>query len=151
MIYRKTFGPVLGIAIMTAASGAFAAGEEPVTSDNVTNSTSATSAGAVTNDEAATNAETDALATGETGSRHMLPPEAVIGKDVTNSTGDNIGTVSEIAGDQVIVSVGGFLGLGAHDVALDWSQFTTSGEGDDIELHTKLSKDQLESMPEYKS
>jgi len=82
--------------------------------------------------------------------RHMLPPQAVIGKDVTNVMGETIGKVTKIDGEQVIVAVGGFLGLGAYDVALDWSQFKTSGDGDDIKLQTTLSKDQLKKMQEYK-
>ncbi|MEX0694020.1 MAG: hypothetical protein WD075_06225, partial [Rhodospirillales bacterium] len=87
----------------------------------------------------------------ETAMRHKLPPQTVIGKDVTNTMGDVIGEVTKIDGEQVIVAVGGFLGVGAYDVALNWDQFTTKGDGDDIELKTSLSKDALKKMPEYKN
>ena len=79
-----------------------------------------------------------------------LPPESVVGKDVTNADGDSIGKVSKISGDQVIVSVGGFLGIGTHEVALNWNQLTATGSGDDMKLQTALTKDELKNLPEYK-
>ena len=79
-----------------------------------------------------------------------LPPESVVGKTIVNAEGDKIGEVTKIAGDQVIVSVGGFLGIGTHDVALSWNQLKTTGSGDDMKLETTLTKDELKNMPEYK-
>jgi hypothetical protein len=78
------------------------------------------------------------------------PAEEVVGKSVTNVEGEDIGKISEIVGSQVIVAVGGFLGIGARDVALDWSQITPTGMGDEMKLQTTLTKAELEAMPEYK-
>lgn len=139
---NKVFGPLLGIAIVTVAGGAFAAGGEPVASGYATGTPSTIIAAAPM--------KPNAVQPGDTAMRHMLPPQAVIGKDVTNAMGETIGKVTKIAGEQVIVAVGGFLGVGAYDVALNWNQFTASGDGNDIKLQTVLSKDQLKKMPEYK-
>jgi hypothetical protein len=78
------------------------------------------------------------------------PPGFIMGKSVLNTEGEKIGTVSKIDGDNVIVSVGGFLGIGSHDVALPWSQLRLSGTGDDARLQTALTKEELKAMPEYK-
>jgi hypothetical protein len=77
------------------------------------------------------------------------PSEMVVGKSVTNVEGEDIGKISAIEGNMVIVEVGGFLGIGARDVALDWSQITPTGMGDDMKLQTTLTKAELEAMPEY--
>ncbi len=78
------------------------------------------------------------------------PPESVVGKSVTNAAGEDIGEISAVIGNQVVVEVGGFLGIGARDVALDWSQITPTGTGNDMKLQTTLTKDELQAMPEYK-
>jgi len=53
----------------------------------------------------------------------------LIGENVENPDGDNIGKVKDLVLDprtgqvkQVVVGVGGFLGLGQKDVALPWDQ-----------------------------
>ncbi len=74
----------------------------------------------------------------------------MVGKTVINTDGDKIGEVSKIIDDQVVVSVGGFLGIGSHDVALNWKELKTTGSGDDMKLETALTKDELKNMPEYK-
>ncbi len=70
------------------------------------------------------------------------------GKDVVNVEGDTIGEVKGIQGDNLVVSVGGFLGIGARDVALSRSQVSVTGVGDDQKLVTSLTKDELKAMPE---
>ncbi len=79
-----------------------------------------------------------------------IPPKTIVGKDVVNTKGEKIGEVEKISGDQVVVSSGGFLGIGSHDVAIPWSQVTMVGTGDDAKLELSLSKDELKQMPEYK-
>jgi sporulation protein YlmC with PRC-barrel domain len=79
-----------------------------------------------------------------------MPPANVAGKNVINATGDEIGKVSKIVGGLVIVEVGGFLGIGTHDVAVDWSQLQATGIGDDMKLKTTLTKDEIKGLPEYK-
>ncbi len=53
----------------------------------------------------------------------------LIGQKVENPDGENIGEVSDLIIDpktgqvqQVVVGVGGFLGIGQKDVALAWDQ-----------------------------
>lgn len=88
--------------------------------------------------------------TGPSAAKPEVPPDEAVGKDVINGKGDKIGEVSRIVGDQVIVSVGGFLGLGAREVALPWRNLTAMGSGEKMKLQTALSKDDLKEMPEYK-
>ena len=51
-----------------------------------------------------------------------------IGLDVYNSQNEKIGDISEVMLDQsgkitdVVIGVGGFLGMGTHDVAVKWEQ-----------------------------
>ncbi len=74
--------------------------------------------------------------------------ESLRGKDVVNLEGDSIGEVKGIQGDNLVVSVGGFLGIGARNVALSRSQVSITGTGDDQKIVTSLTKDELKAMPE---
>jgi len=74
--------------------------------------------------------------------------QSLRGKDVVNVEGDTIGEVKGIQGDSLVVSVGGFLGIGARDVALSRSQVSVTGVGDDQKIVTSLTKDELKAMPE---
>jgi hypothetical protein len=74
--------------------------------------------------------------------------ESLKGKDVVNLEGDAIGEVEGIQGDNLVVSVGGFLGIGARNVALSRSQVSITGTGDDQKIVTSLTKDELKAMPE---
>jgi len=81
---------------------------------------------------------------------------AVIGAKVRNDNKDTVGTVQDLyvdaAGDikTVVLSVGGFLGVGSKDVAVNWRDIKQSRDGKSVMLTTALSKDQLKSMPDYK-
>jgi hypothetical protein len=44
-----------------------------------------------------------------------------------------------------IVGVGGFLGLGEHDVAIPLDQLNLAGD----RITTAMTKEQLEALPEY--
>jgi hypothetical protein len=78
-----------------------------------------------------------------------MPTDSVIGREVVNAEGDAVGEVSAIAGDSVIVEVGGFLGMGKHGVALEWADLTPSGSGEDMTLQTTLTEEQIENLPKY--
>jgi sporulation protein YlmC with PRC-barrel domain len=78
------------------------------------------------------------------------------GTDVRNAAGDKIGDVDEVVigpngRPQMILSVGGFLGIGDHRVAIDWNRVKllrkTNG---DLEARLNMTKDQLQAMPEYR-
>lgn len=71
---------------------------------------------------------------------------------------DHIGEINEIIltrdgnVQSVIVGVGGFLGVGERDVAIDMSQFkfvTPEGQGDDYFLVVNASADGVKEAPEY--
>jgi sporulation protein YlmC with PRC-barrel domain len=77
---------------------------------------------------------------------------ALVGRDVRNVTNETIGEVNNIVVDpdgkvqQVIVSVGGFLGVGSKHVALAWNQIRMDATGGAIMVD--MTKEQLKSAPE---
>ena len=79
------------------------------------------------------------------------PTSALIGKDVVDLKGDRIGEVSAITEDRVIVETGGFLGIGARQVALDSRQLATIGSGTNMKLQTTMTREQLQALPEVRS
>ena len=63
---------------------------------------------------------------------------------------EKVGSVSHLHGDQVVVDVGGFLGIGAKPVAMDIAQLDFMRDEDgDVHAVTKWNKDQLTEMPEH--
>jgi sporulation protein YlmC with PRC-barrel domain len=83
------------------------------------------------------------------------------GTDVVGSDDQKIGDVSDILFDKngkieaYVVSVGGFLGIGAKDVALEPSAFTVvSGDkskNESDKLKVALSKDQLKQAANFEA
>lgn len=77
----------------------------------------------------------------------------VIGSSVVNDAGDTVGKVDEIIvgpdgkAPFVVLSVGGFLGLGDKLIALPYEQMRTDGKK--IVL-PGATKDSLKSLPEFK-
>ena len=77
----------------------------------------------------------------------------VIGSSVVNDAGDTVGKVDEIIvgpdgkAPFVVLSVGGFLGLGDKLVALPYEQMRTDGKK--IVL-PGATKDSLKTLPEFK-
>ncbi|GAB6059982.1 PRC-barrel domain-containing protein [Desulfonatronum parangueonense] len=76
--------------------------------------------------------------------------------DVYDSNHENVGNVDQVLitpqGDieQVVVDVGGFLGIGAHSVAIDIDEVEIHrGEGDDLRVYVPMTEQELEAMPEY--
>ena len=73
--------------------------------------------------------------------RDTLRGGSIIGKDVINTAGENIGEVKEIAVtpdgrvSNVVVSVGGFLGVGDRLVALPWNSLDISTASDEIKAN----------------
>jgi len=78
----------------------------------------------------------------------------IIGRDLLNASKDKIGTIDSVMLGRegkvqaVIVNVGGFLGLGEKNVAIDWADISVSQDGKTIT--TALTKDQLKALPEYR-
>ena len=82
---------------------------------------------------------------------------AVIGLDVRNSNNDSIGSVRQLIVDKkgtvtgVVVDVGGFLGIGAHPVLLQWNQVQLADRDGKTIAVVNVDKDTLKQMPAYKS
>jgi hypothetical protein len=81
--------------------------------------------------------------------------DTLFGMSVTNLAGENIGNVDDllIAQDGVIegvvVSIGGFLGIGEKHVALGWDEFEVD-EAQDVVL-VDLTRDQMEAAPDFRT
>ena len=66
-----------------------------------------------------------------------------------------IGKIDEIYIDKdakitvVVISVGGFLGVGSKDVGVKWSDITFGQEDNSVVLTTSLTKDALMALPDY--
>ncbi len=84
----------------------------------------------------------------------LLSASKLKGADVYNLQNESIGEVEEVLLDPAsgrvrfaVVEVGGFLGMGATNVAVPWSAFHISREGDDVKYVVDASKDKLEKAP----
>jgi len=75
----------------------------------------------------------------------------LMGTSVTNEKNEKIGTLSDlvVARDRLlfaVLEVGGFLGMGAHLVAVPYETLVINDEGRDIRL-PGASKDELKKLP----
>ncbi|TPK58503.1 PRC-barrel domain containing protein [Mesorhizobium sp. B2-4-19] len=84
----------------------------------------------------------------------------IIGESVYNGTGDNaenIGKVTDVVFDKdgmaksVVIGVGGFLGVGAKNVAFDYDKLQWAEKNGDRWLVAQTSKDELKAHPEFDS
>lgn len=79
------------------------------------------------------------------------------GTDVIGTDDAKIGDVSDVLFDKdkkvvaFIVGVGGFLGIGAKDVAIDPASFTpvTGKDATDVKLRLSMTKDELKAAPAF--
>ena len=86
----------------------------------------------------------------------------LIGRKIQDAQNETIGQITSIyigpdghvdsvgAIKKVVVSVGGFLGMGAKDVAVNWSDIRFSRDDESVVLTTTWTKDSLKEMPDYK-
>src|SRR5215471_1133041 len=95
------------------------------------------------------------VSTGDFNVKGDMAAGALIGTKVRNANKESIGKVDEVYLDKdakvtmVVISVGGFLGVGSKDVGVKWSDLTFGKEGTSVVLTTLLSKDQLMALPDY--
>ncbi|WP_339113413.1 PRC-barrel domain-containing protein [Thioclava sp. GXIMD2076] len=77
------------------------------------------------------------------------------GQTVYGPNDESIGKVTDVVTDsndgvtQVVVSVGGFLGMGAKSVALTPDQMEVMKADDGLSIHVAATQDELEQMPAY--
>lgn len=79
-----------------------------------------------------------------------LTPEIVDGAILYGAGGEKVGKVSHLHGSQVVIYVGGFLGIGAKPVAVPANQVDFMRDEDgDVHAVASWTKNQLENMPEH--
>jgi len=83
-----------------------------------------------------------------------LTPDILEDATIYDSDDNKVGTVSHVhgsgAGGQVVIDVGGFLGIGAKPVAVPVNQLEFMRDEDgDVHAVTSWTKDQLKEMPEH--
>lgn len=90
-------------------------------------------------------------------SKHVRLTQAELTPDILDEAtiygpGDEkIGSVDHLHGNQVVIDVGGFLGIGAKPVGVPVSQLQFMRDEDgDVHAVTTWTKDQLKEMPEHK-
>jgi hypothetical protein len=85
----------------------------------------------------------------------ILPSDtvhSVLGKEVRNETGENLGRIVDVLIDQdghvqaVVIDFGGFLGVGARRLVVDW---TVLHFGPNV-VTADITHDQARTAPEYK-
>jgi sporulation protein YlmC with PRC-barrel domain len=94
--------------------------------------------------------------TGDFNAAGEVSANALIGATVRNDKREAVGEVEDVYVDDsgaiktVVVSVGGFLGVGAKNVAVKWSDLKLSRDDKSIVITTNWTKDSLKAMPDYK-
>lgn len=79
----------------------------------------------------------------------------LIGAEIKTAGDEDVGAVEDLIIDKngqvvaVVVSVGGFLGMGEKNVAIAWDDLTKSGASDMQDLRIDVTREQLQSAPEY--
>lgn len=78
----------------------------------------------------------------------------VIGANVLSTTGEAIGPIKDILINQedgtitgAVLSVGGFLGIGAKAIAVDWSELNIDFDANEVTI--ELTREQADAAPEY--
>lgn len=107
------------------------------------------------NDEKVANSDR-VVSTGDFNVSGDMSANALVGAKVRNASGDIVGKIEDLyvdAGGSIktlVVSVGGFLGVGSKDVAVNWNDIKYSRDGKTVVLTTGLTKDAVKALPDYK-
>jgi hypothetical protein len=85
----------------------------------------------------------------------FLADQEVIGKKVVNVKDEEVGTIADLVMDQdqklvgVVLSVGGFLGIGDKWVAVPVDQITFPTDGKPARLRVAVTEEQLKNAPDF--
>lgn len=85
-----------------------------------------------------------------------VPVMSILGRRVQGPTGEDMGRVVDVLADDsgrvrvAIIDFGGFLGVGARRIAVDWPLLRFIPNGHDPALLLSLSVEKLRAAPEYK-
>lgn len=142
-------------ATLALLSGAAVAQTTSPTVGNPSSSTSSMSNSAAP-DSATTGstAGSTAATTGATGGQ-MASADELIGKNVYGRDNEKIGEVDDVILDangqakQLVVSSGGFLGIGEKQVAVDYTAANWDSQNNRLNL-AGMSRDDVKAMPEFK-
>jgi len=109
---------------------------------------------------ARTEAQTGPAAHGKAGTPAVVlntqSVQAVLGKDVRSSTGEDMGRLVDVVVDQngqpraAIIDFGGFLGVGSRKIAVDWRVLNFSRSAEKGVITAELTRDQVKSAPEFR-
>jgi ribosomal 30S subunit maturation factor RimM len=83
----------------------------------------------------------------------------MIGETVTNAANENIGDINDVIINEqgqvqaAVIGVGGFLGIGEKNVAVEWDSFTVTPQADNdadkVKVQLNATKETLEAAPAY--
>jgi hypothetical protein len=83
--------------------------------------------------------------------------EAILGKSVRSSAGEDMGRLVDVVVDRegrpraAIIDFGGFLGVGSRKIAVDWSALKFAHDKDKGDVITvQLTRDEVKGAPEFK-
>ncbi|MDP3264680.1 MAG: PRC-barrel domain-containing protein [Tabrizicola sp.] len=157
----STTGDATDATATDAAEGADDMAAEGADAAATDGSTTAATEGATDDTAAATNdvtaAETEGAANpGTEMDASSLTADQLMGVRVYGQNDEDVGEISDIVLDangkatQVIVDVGGFLGIGEKPVALDLSQMriVQETEGGALRAYVQMTEDELEGLPQ---
>ena len=137
--------------VAKCADGKKVSAMAPAATDTTKKTTDATTAAASTTSAAAT----DILVPPDkmTGAKIMSAND-FIGKTVYSKANENVGKVADLILSEngvqaVVLGVGGFLGMGSKDVAVQLSSIEVSKDGSSTKLVVNATKDQLKAAPTY--
>lgn len=111
-----------------------------------------------TTDEAAVTGDGDEMEVAQPAGTYMASD--LTGEPVQNGDGEDLADIEDFVIDEggqishVIVSFGGFLGLGDKEVMLPWDQIQITTDPDDPDEHIamlSMTKDEIEALPEFKT
>lgn len=84
-----------------------------------------------------------------------LMSSKLVGATVYNNQNDNLGEIEDLVIDNgktitgVVVSVGGFLGIGEHYVLIDPSSMVVSMKDNTLKAYVDTNKDNLKNAPNF--
>ena len=85
---------------------------------------------------------------------HVAPADSLIGRDVENPQGEEIGEIADLAIDlsngrvaYAVVGYGGWLGLGEKQAAVPWQSL--KGDATERRFTLNVTTDQLKSLPSF--
>ena len=110
---------------------------------------------APTTPPSATRPATPAAPMAHQGEPARMAGSHLIGLTLRNTANESIGDIDDVIVDrdgrvrEVVVGVGGFLGIGEHKVAIAWDQLQFDANRDVAVV--SMTKDQLRAMPEYRA